>query len=70
MHKLCVSVHFIPWKERLRTTTLSRRGKIFPRSLLRPSIQEFPVMQGTVCMCTVYVVVGRQASEGLQGNPW
>lgn len=51
---LCVSMHFIPWKK-LRTTTLPRKGKVFPKSPLRSSIQEFPVIQSTVdivhCLC-------------------
>lgn len=37
---------------------------------LRPSRQEFPVMQSTVCTCTVHVVAGRWALEALQGNSW
>lgn len=44
------------------------RGKCFPQSLVRPSTQEFPVTQNTDCISAAYVVAGRWASEGHQGN--
>lgn len=43
-------------------------GEYFPQSLLRPSVQEFPVTQTTLCMSSAYVVAGRWTSEDHQGN--
>lgn len=44
------------------------KGKHFPQSLLRPSIQGSPVMQSTVCLFTAYLVAGMRTWENHQGH--